>query len=294
MLEHCNAEPLAPGRVVVAGAGGFVGNAIAARLERDGVPVLRLTRREIDLAAAGADAALRAVLRPGDAFVAAAARAPCKNADMLVENMAIAAAMARALSQAPVAHVVNISSDAVYADSEQPLTEASCASPGTLHGAMHLAREVALRTELKGPFVSLRPSLLYGADDPHDGYGPNRFRRLAERGEEIVLFGEGEERRDHVYIGDLAEIAAGVLYHRSSGVLNVATGRVHSFREIAERIAQTSRPAVRVRGSPRNGPMPHGGYRPFDISLSRVAFPGFQYTELAAGLALAQRGGKAP
>jgi nucleoside-diphosphate-sugar epimerase len=36
--------------------------------------------------------------------------------------------------------------------------------------------------------------------DPHNGYGPNRFRRLAAGGEEIVLFGEGEERRDHVQV----------------------------------------------------------------------------------------------
>jgi hypothetical protein len=27
--------------------------------------------------------------------------------------------------------------------------------------------------------------------DPHNGYGPNRFRRLAAAGQEIVLFGEG-------------------------------------------------------------------------------------------------------
>ena len=44
----------------------------------------------------------------------------------------------------------------------------------------------------------LRPTLIYGAGDPHNGYGPNRFRRLAATGKPIILFGEGEERRDHV------------------------------------------------------------------------------------------------
>ena len=53
---------------------------------------------------------------------------------MLIENMVMARAMVHALAAVPLAHVVNISSDAVYADSDRPLTETSCASPGSLHG----------------------------------------------------------------------------------------------------------------------------------------------------------------
>jgi nucleoside-diphosphate-sugar epimerase len=143
---------------------------------------------------------------------------------------------------------------------------------------MHLARELSFRSEIKAPLAMLRPSLLYGAADPHNGYGPNRFRRLANEGKEIVLFGEGEERRDHVYIDDVAELAARVLYRRSTGVLNIATGTVHSFREIAEKLSS------KVKGSPRNGPMPHNGYRPFDVAAVRAAFPDFRFTPLEEGL----------
>lgn len=276
MLEHLNPEPRKPARVVVVGAAGFVGNAIALRLERDAVSVLRISRRDVDLGAADASQKLEKLLKPGDAVVAAAARAPCKDSGMLVENMIIARAIVGALAQA--SHVVNISSDAVYADSAQPLTERSCAEPGSLHGAMHLAREVMFRAEVKAPLAILRPSLLYGAADPHNGYGPNRFRRLASEKKEIVLFGEGEERRDHVYIGDVAELAVRVLYRRSTGVLNVATGVVHSFREIAERFSKN------VKTTPRSGPMPHNGYRPFDPAATRAAFPDFRYTALEEGL----------
>jgi nucleoside-diphosphate-sugar epimerase len=288
MLEHLNSRSQKPARVVVAGAAGFLGSAIATRLGSDGVTVLRLGRREVDLGAPGAEGRLAAMLERSDAFVAVAARAPCKNADMLVENMAIARSMVRALAQVPVAHVVNISSDAVYADSPEPLSENSCASPTTLHGAMHLAREVLFRTEVKAPLAILRPSLIYGAADPHNGYGPNRFRRLAGRGEDIVLFGEGEERRDHVYIDDVAELVARVLYLRSTGVLNIATGEVHSFRAIAEKVVALSSRRVGIRGTPRIGPMPHNGYRSFDVAACRRAFPDFEYTTLEEGLARAQ------
>jgi nucleoside-diphosphate-sugar epimerase len=276
MLEHLNSSPQKPTRVVVIGAAGFVGGAVAARLEQDAVPVLRISRREVDLLAADAAEKLSKIVKPGDSVVAAAAKAPVKDSAMLVENMIMARAMVRAV--ASVAHIVNISSDAVYADSDKSLSESSCAEPGSLHGAMHLAREVMFRAEIKAPLAILRPSLLYGAADPHNGYGPNRFRRLAAEGKEIVLFGEGEERRDHVYIGDVAELVARVLYRRSTGVLNIATGTVHSFRDIALKFSS------KVKGSPRSGPMPHNGYRPFDPAATRKAFPDFRYTPLDQGL----------
>jgi len=195
--------------------------------------------------------------------------------------MVMASAMVKALSSVSVSHVINISSDAVYADSSAPLTESSCASPGSLHGAMHLAREMMFASEVKAPLANLRSSLLYGAADPHNGYGPNRFRRLAAKGEDIVLFGEGEERRDHVYIGDVAELARRVLYRRSTGVLNIATGEVHSFMDLAKKISGGK---SKIKASPRSGPMPHNGYRPFDIAACQQAFPDFRYTSIDDGL----------
>jgi nucleoside-diphosphate-sugar epimerase len=152
---------------------------------------------------------------------------------------------------------------------------------------MHLTREVMFDAEVKAPLAHLRPSLLYGAGDPHNGYGPNRFRRLAAKGEDIVLFGEGEERRDHVLIEDVGELAARVTLMKSRGVLNIATGEVHSFRAIAEQVIALSGRKVAIRGTPRVGPMPHSGYRPFDITACRRAFPDFRYTSLRDGLARA-------
>jgi nucleoside-diphosphate-sugar epimerase len=290
MLEHLNAGAPAPRRVVILGAHGFVGSASARLLTAQGVPVLALGRAEADLLAAGTEHRLAEELRPDDSVVVISARAPCKDAAMLVDNIRMMDCVCQALGQASVAHVVYISSDAVYRDSRAPLTEESCAEPGSLHGAMHLIRELMLKSVVKAPLAILRPTLLYGAADPHNGYGPNRFRRLAAAGQDIVLFGEGEEQRDHVLIDDVAEIVRRVLMHRSRGVLNVATGSVHSFREIAERIAALYDPPVAVRGTPRQGPMPHGGYRAFDGSACLRAFPDFCYTDLQTGLIAAMAG----
>lgn len=287
MLHHQNPSPKLPTRVVVMGSAGFVGSALVKTLAARGASVLALTRRDIDLLASDAQDKLASMLRPDDTFVAVAARAPCKNVPMLTENMKIVESMVGALTKSPVSHVVNISSDAVYADSPEPLTEDSVTAPTSLHGVMHLARELAFQ-EVRAPFATLRPSLLYGAADPHNGYGPNRFRRLANEGKEIVLFGEGEERRDHVLIDDVAELIARVVERRSIGSLNIITGKVHSFREIAELVTASAPKRVAIKGSPRSGPMPHNGYRPFDSSSTRAAFPDFTYTALPDGITKAQ------
>jgi nucleoside-diphosphate-sugar epimerase len=286
MLEHLNAAPAAPFRVVILGAGGFVGGQAAARLEADGIPVLRLSRAEIDLLAQGAAEQLAGLLKSEDCLMVVSAVAPCKNTSMLADNIAMMRAVCAALEQVPVAHVIYISSDAVYSDSDGPLSEDSVTAPDNLHGIMHVVRELMLKSVVGGtPLAILRPSLLYGLDDPHNGYGPNSFRRLVAKGEDIILFGEGEERRDHVFIDDVAEIIRLVVLHKSRGALTVATGEVVSFKDMAEMVVAQFDAPVAIKGSPRRGPMPHNGYRPFDVSATREAFPEFSYTLPAEGIA---------
>jgi UDP-glucose 4-epimerase len=154
---------------------------------------------------------------------------------------------------------------------------------------MHLAREVMFSGAFEGLLATLRPTLIYGAADPHNGYGPDRFRRLAAAGKPIVLFGEGEERRDHVWIDDVADLAAQVVLRRSVGALNIATGTTASFRDIAKMVAGVCDRPVAVTGSPRAAPMPRNGYRSFDVAACRAVFPDFTYTTLDEGLARASR-----
>jgi UDP-glucose 4-epimerase len=285
MLEHLESPSFRPSRVVILGAGGFIGAAIVRRLAATPVPVLAIGRREVDLLDPEAAGRLASLLRPDDAVVAAAAIAPVKSIAMLEANMALLKAMSEAFTRVPPAHLVNIGSDAVFADSPLALNESSSLAPTSLHGVMHLAREIAFAAHSSaGPVVTLRPTLVYGAADPHNGYGPNRFLRLANEGRDIVLFGEGEERRDHVAVGDVAELAVRILLRRSRGSLNAATGQVWSFREIASMVATMATPPVAVRSQPRHGPMPHGGHRSFDPGATFAAFPDFGYGALPAGL----------
>lgn len=284
MLNHSHAQEKAPKRVVLLGAGGFVGKAAVAKMSARGFAVLGLTRQDIDLCQPQAVPQLAEVLRDGDCLVVVAAKAPCKNAEMLVANTIMMNNIIAAATDKALDHVVYISSDAVYADSDKPMTEESPKAPDSLHGVMHLARELMLGSVWQDRLAILRPTLLYGAQDPHNGYGPNQFRRLAAKGEPIKLFGNGEERRDHVYIDDVAELIARVVARRSTGTLNLVSGVVTSFRDIAAEVAARSPQPTEILTTPRRGPMPHNGYRAFTTAACQTAFPDFTYTALKAGL----------
>jgi nucleoside-diphosphate-sugar epimerase len=285
MLTHLRSPEEKPGRAVVLGAAGFVGAASLIRLKAAGIQAVGLGRGDVDLTSAAGAEALRKLLLPGDTLLFVSARAPCRNASMLIENVRMAETVCTAIKGAAVAHLVYVSSDAVYKDSADPLTEASCAEPGSTHGAMHLAREVILRSEYPGPLAIVRPTLIYGLHDPHNGYGPNRFRRLASAGADIVLFGNGEERRDHVHVDDVAGLICRIVQRGSYGTLNAVSGGVASFRELAEFTVEQFSPRVTITTTPRTGPIPHNGYRPFDAAGITRAFPDFAATPWREGIA---------
>jgi nucleoside-diphosphate-sugar epimerase len=198
----------------------------------------------------------------------------------------MAANVCAALEKTPVAHIVYFSSDAVYPMDVARVTEASCAQPADLYGVMHLTREVMLRTSARAPVAVLRSTLVYGAGDTHNSYGPNRFRRMARTERHITLFGEGEEQRDHILVDDVAALAWQVLRHRSSGTLNLATGRSISYAELAREVAALFDGPIEVVGTPRQNPITH---RHFDVTALRKAFPTFRFTLLEKGLAKAHR-----
>jgi nucleoside-diphosphate-sugar epimerase len=285
VLSHGH-EPKQPQRVVVLGCRGFVGSSVLAAVEERGWPVVGIPSADLDLTAEGAGAALAERLAESDVLVFVSALTPDRGRDAatLERNVRMARHVAEALAAQPVAHLVNVGSDAVYADDANPVRESSCASPSSLHGAMHLVREVILTDVCRAagvPLALLRPSLLYGPGDTHNGYGPNRFVRTARGDRAIALFGEGEEQRDHVLVDDVARLVVAVLERGSTGVLNVATGAAVSFREAAETVAGLVGEDVAVQGSPRQNPITH---RHFDTAATREAFPDFAWTPLSEGL----------
>src|SRR5271157_697727 len=204
MLTHSSASPTLPARIVVLGAGGFLGKRLTAALAAAGSTVVALTRREVDLTAPRAEKTLSAHLQGGDTLVFLSAITPDKGRDSgnLMQNLAMGRAVCTAAAKTKLSQIVYASSDAVYPFTSALIADDTPAAPVDLYGAMHRTREILLATEAPAPLAVLRFTAVYGPGDTHNSYGPNRFVRQAVTERRIPLFGEGEELRDHLYVDD--------------------------------------------------------------------------------------------
>ena len=227
MLEHRNAIPSLPKRVVVLGARGVIGKALVARLKAESAVVLALSSSDIDLLDETAAERLRGLLRADDALVVLAALTPDKGRDIatFMRNLRMGEAVAAALAGGTCDQVLYVSSDAVYPMGPALITERTQADPPDLYGAMHKAREVMLASVVEPARLAiLRATMVLAPNDTHGSYGANRFRRQARESGKITLSGQGEETRDQIYIDDLTSLTRSVLAHRSHGLLNSRAG----------------------------------------------------------------------
>ncbi len=287
MLTHINNTKIKPNRVVILGCNGFVGSAISNQLINLDIPILKLGKNNVNLLEDKSYKILSETLDDKDFLIIVSAIAPVKNEQMFNDNIFMINQVCKALRIKKIKYVLNISSDAVFSDSMNLINENSIKSPENLHGAMHLSREIILNNclqELSINLAHLRPTLIYGKNDPHSGYGPNLFRRKLVENQNITLFGEGEELRDHIFIDDVSTLAAKIILNQSIGSLNAVTGNIKSFEEIAEIMKKIFNKKIIIKKTKRISPMPHNGYRAFDSSLVSKSFPDFTFTDILEGL----------
>jgi UDP-glucose 4-epimerase len=290
VLIHGHTTATAPNRVVLLGATGFLASRLARSLEQAGMCVRAIGSREIDLTEDTAVDTLTPELRDGDTVVFLSALTPehGRGVDTLMANLRMGEHVCAALVRVRPSHVVYVSSDAVYRESEEFVNENSPADATSLYGSMHALRERMLMHAISGvPLAVLRPTLVFGPGDTHNSYGVNRFMRTAVLDRRIKLFGEGEERRDHVYVVDVVRLMQACIEHQSSGVLNVVTGESISFGDLARQVAAIAG-NVAIESQPRaSGSILH---RQYDATMVSRAFPEFRFTPRDKALAEAWRG----
>jgi UDP-glucose 4-epimerase len=202
-----------------------------------------------------------------------------------LDNIAMAGHLGAFLEEHRPARCVYFSSDAVYPMVDVPLTEATPVSPGgTFYAVAKFAAEGVLRRSMERggiPLLILRPTGIYGAGDTHNSYGPNAFARSAVLRRAVRLFGEGEERRDHLYVDDCVRLVARLIDSEAVGVVNLASGVSHSFAAVLDALRRVAPFDVEVSRLPRTGPVRH---REFDITHLRRLAGKFRFTSLEDGL----------
>lgn len=271
-------------RIVILG-GGFIGKSLANKLDTLSTEYLLLTRDDFDFEKkAEVDSFLKSKIKKNDNIIFTAAVAPVKNMEMFIKNMQIIKNICFFFSQNKVKHFLNISSDAIFSDSTKPLREDSITDPGSLHGLMHLVREKYIFEMVKSPITTVRPTLIYGFNDPHNSYGPNSFFRKVIENKNILLFGKGEELRDHIYIDDVINIIVKLISKGAHGRFNLVTGKLVSFKQIAEVIKKILKKNTKIIETKRSGKMPHNGYREFNNKILLDEIGPYNFVDIITGI----------
>ncbi|MCC7368081.1 MAG: NAD(P)-dependent oxidoreductase [Chloroflexi bacterium] len=274
------------GAVVLLGATGFLGQAIGARLQADSVTVHGFNSKTLNLTDRAAFGVLDALAGPDTTLIFASAVTPDKGrtVDALDANLQMALNVGRYVEGHPFKKVVYVSSDAVYPMSDEVVTETSAVEPADFYALAKYAGERVLANvcgAAKVPLVIVRPTGVYGAGDTHNSYGPNRFISQIISDGKLSMFGEGDDIRDHVYVDDVAAIAAALAASDATGVFNVASGESRDFGSIARQLQALSPRPFEIVNLPKSGGTSR---RDFDIGKLRSALPGLTLTPFADGL----------
>ncbi|MBI4064645.1 MAG: NAD(P)-dependent oxidoreductase [Elusimicrobia bacterium] len=245
-----------------------------------------LSSKELDLTAPSAAGILAGIIKKEDTLIFASCLTRDKGEDLptLKKNLAMAENVGLFLEQHGCGHLIYLSSDAVYKDGLALVREDSECKPGGLYGMTHVMREAMMAhssNKTGVPLAILRPCGVHGPGDTHNGYGPNRFLRTALAKGKIFLFGRGEETRDHIFVGDICRLIGLCAAHGGAGTLNLASGRAHSFLEVAQAVVGAVDKPVEIEYLARSGPITH---RHFDVTAILRIFPQFKFTGLEEGL----------
>lgn len=161
--------------------------------------------------------------------------------------------------------VVFASSAAVYGDPVRlPIDEEHPLRPLSPYGASKVAGEALVTAYAHNR--GFRPVVLR----LFNVYGPRQSRAYAgvvaefikrvQRGEPPVIYGDGTQTRDLVFISDVVEYFARALAsERVAGVYNIGSGKPTSVLELAETVARAlGRPDLRpLHAPPRPGDIKH-------------------------------------
>ena len=179
------------------------------------------------------------------------------------ENLLGTVQVLEAARAANVKRVIFASTAAAYGDVKEddlPVREAQPTEPMSFYGLSKLSVEKYLEMYRKiygMEYVVLRFANVYGERQGDGGEGGviSIFAKAVAEGRDITIYGDGEQTRDFVYAGDIAEgILAALRTEEVNAAYNLSTQTETSLRELVSLLAEIrGREIVPKYGAEREG-----------------------------------------
>lgn len=278
--------------IIVTGGAGFIGSHLVDRLLADQHEVLVIDNLstgsrdnvnskaqfvEMDIRSAELESLFKE-FKPQYVFhEAAQTMVPISMADPALDcdvNLMGLINVLNACVAAKVEKIIMPSSAAVYGDlTNLPLDETMTGHPASFYGLTKLTTESYLRLYEENfglPYICFRYANVYGPRQGHGGEGGviSIFCEQLQQGQELVVFGDGDQTRDFVYVADVVAANMLALEHPDvTGVYNVSTETSTSLNELIIAFEQVVGHPITVQHEPaRIGDIKHSL-----LSIKKVA-----------------------
>ena len=122
------------------------------------------------------------------------------------------------------------SSAAVYGNLDTlPLNEEMIGNPSSFYGLTKLTTEHYLRIYYEAfglPYICYRYSNVFGPRQGNGGEGGviSIFAKATVKGSPNIIYGDGKQTRDFIYVDDVVEANILGMQHQVTGIYNVSTG----------------------------------------------------------------------
>ena len=148
----------------------------------------------------------------------------------------------------------------------------------------------ALNKQFGMSYLCLVPSTLYGPGYHADGRQMHfvfdlirKIVRGRELGEAVVLWGDGYQKRELVYLDDFVDAAIALAARESNDIINIGAGEEHTIRRFAELIcAVVGYPAEKIGYD--TGRYVGAKSKCLSVEKLRVLLPSYANTPLEVGL----------
>ena len=237
--------------IVVLGASGFIGKHIANKFKKENYPTKTSSRKELDLLKHSSILKLSKLLHTNTILIIASSvvREYGDTVENMLKNIKMCINISEALKLKPIQKCVFLSSCDVYENTNLPITENTTLCPRTYYAIGKITCEYILKSitqHKKIPLLILRFPGVYGPNQNIKKYGPSGFIYSILNDDFVKIWGDGEEKRDFVYVKDISSIIFELATGKISGAINLATGKNYTFMEVIKIIEKIHTKQIKI------------------------------------------------
>jgi UDP-glucose 4-epimerase len=285
-------------RILITGAAGFLGTALANQLVREGhtvrglddlstgdpgglLPEVHFTRGDVS-----DRPKLWTMLQEVDCVYHLAARVLVPESLLYPReynqvNVGGTVSLMEAIRDVGVKRVIFASSGAIYGNQErQPVSEAALPNPRSPYAVSKLSAEYYVRTIGRLWNIEAVCLRVFNAYGPGQHLPPVHapvlltFLRQAVQNATLVVQGDGVQTRDYIYVDDVvrAMIAAADAQDVDQRVINVGSGRETSVRELVKYVIEATGGSPEVVYNPRSDSGPSRMCADISLAAEKLNF----------------------